>query len=62
MPLLLLPAQGYLHGDVLPEACHLPTHSFLSLLLPRADSDSLGSYSLNELVFIEYLLCATVEP
>lgn len=64
MPLLLLPAQGYLPGDVLPEAGHLPTHALLPLLQPREDSDSLGPYSLNEHVFIEYLLCArsAVEP
>lgn len=59
MPLLLLPAQGYLSGDVLlPEAQHLPNRTLLPLLQPRADSDSLKPYSLNKLAFIEYLLCA----
>lgn len=64
MPLLLLPAQGYLPGDVLPDAWDLPTHVLLPLLQPREDSDSLGPYSLNEHVFIEYLLSArsAVEP
>lgn len=53
MPLLLLPAQGYLPGDVLPEAWQWPTHALSPLLQPRAGSDSLELY---EHVFTEYLL------
>lgn len=61
MPLRLLPAQGYLPGDVWPEAWHLPTWAHLRLLQPRADSDFPGPW---EHVFIESLLCAgwAVEP
>ena len=55
MPLLLLPSQGYLPGNVVPEAWHLPTCAPLLRLRPRADSDFLGPY---EHVFMESLLRA----
>lgn len=55
MPLLLLPSQGYLPGNVVPEVWHLSTHAHLLQLQPRSDSDLRGPYGH---VFIESLLCA----